>query len=126
MEKIELWHLVLLLLFFFGACGATGKLLLSQFQRHLDDRFRAQDEIRATQQKQLDTRLESIDSSARAEAGKWQQVERDLLTLRAELPVHYVRREDYIRGQSIIEAKLDTLASKMENVQLRLPLGKPQ
>ena len=35
----------------------------------------------------------------------------------AELPVQYVRREDYIRGQTVIEAKLDALYNKLEVVQ---------
>ena len=39
--------------------------------------------------------------------------------LKAELPVAYVRRDDYIRGQSVLEAKLDGLATKIENAQLR-------
>ena len=33
------------------------------------------------------------------------------------------RREDYIRGQSVIESKLDGLALKIENVQLRAVKG---
>jgi len=37
-----------------------------------------------------------------------------LLRLRAELPLDYVRREDWIRNQTVIEAKLDGLATKLE------------
>lgn len=101
---IELWHLVLLLLAFFGACGGVVKLLL----KHLDENHR-----------QLQTRLDGLEKNHRDEAGQWQRMERDLLTLRAELPLQYVRREDYIRGQSILEAKLDGLATKIENALLR-------
>ncbi|MDF6001947.1 hypothetical protein P4050_30630 [Pseudomonas aeruginosa] len=36
------------------------------------------------------------------------------MSLKAELPIQYVRREDYIRGQSVIEAKLDGLAVKLK------------
>ena len=39
------------------------------------------------------------------------------------MPLHYVRREDYIRGQSVIEAKLDALGSKLEAAQLRAAAG---
>lgn len=67
----------------------------------------------------LITRLDAIEQAARAEAGQWQQMERELLLLKADLPLHYVRREDYIRGQSVIESKLDALASKWEISQLR-------
>lgn len=46
-------------------------------------------------------------------------MERELLRFQAEMPLQYVRREDYIRGQSVIEAKLDGLGTKLENAQLR-------
>ena len=42
------------------------------------------------------------------------EAEKDLLRLRAELPLDYVRREDWIRNQTVIEAKLDGLATKLE------------
>ncbi|PAV10996.1 hypothetical protein CBG25_00930 [Arsenophonus sp. ENCA] len=44
-------------------------------------------------------------------------LEREFLTFKAELPIQYVRREDYVRGQTVIEAKLDALYSKLEAVQ---------
>lgn len=47
------------------------------------------------------------------------KVERDLMTLKAELPEKYVRREDYIRGQTVIEAKLDAISSEVKLVQIQ-------
>ncbi len=49
----------------------------------------------------------------------WKHLERELLELRADLPLHYVRREDYVRGQAVIEAKLDSLYNKLDAVALR-------
>ncbi|MBJ3229777.1 hypothetical protein JGB83_23460, partial [Salmonella enterica subsp. enterica serovar Stanley] len=43
--------------------------------------------------------------------------EREFLEFRADLPLHYVRREDYLRGQAVLEAKLDALYSKIELIQ---------
>ena len=106
--QVEFWSLVLLLLAFFAACGGAGKLLLRQVQRSMDQQFSS-----------LSRRLESIELENREEASQWQRVERELLRFQAELPMNYVRRDDYIRGQSILEAKLDGLAGKIENVQLR-------
>lgn len=106
--EMQFWQLVLLLLSFFGACAGAGKLLLAQTQRHLDERFKG-----------VATRLDSIEATNREEANQWQRVERELMSLKADLPLQYVRREDYIRGQSVIEAKLDGLAVKIENTQLR-------
>lgn len=117
--QIELWHMLTLLLAFFAACGATGKLLLTQFQKHMDQRFSDQEAARSEFHGQLQSRLQGIEKTAKEEANEWKRVERELLDLKADLPQHYVRREDYIRGQSVIESKLDALYNKMENVQLR-------
>ena len=42
------------------------------------------------------------------------------LAEKMDLPLQYVRREDYIRNQTVIEAKLDAVASKLETAQLRV------
>lgn len=68
---------------------------------------------------QISKDIKRIEEQGRAEANGWKQVERDLMELRAELPLQYVRREDYVRGQSVIEAKLDALYNKLEVAQLR-------
>jgi hypothetical protein len=52
--------------------------------------------------------------SARTEASKaLSELERDLLKLRAELPVDYVRREDWIRFSNTLEAKLDAMRAEV-------------
>lgn len=43
----------------------------------------------------------------------------DFIGLRAELPLVYVRREDYIRNQTVIETKLDAIAEKLHTVEIR-------
>ena len=120
---LDLWQVISLAVSFFGASAAAGKLLLSQTQRHLDTRFTAQETARAANHDQVSRRLDSMEEAARSEMGNWQRIERDLLKLQADMPLHYVRREDYIRGQSVIESKLDGLALKIENVQLRAVKG---
>lgn len=116
MVSIDLWVLLTsfvgCLAAFFTACAGAGRLLLGQFQKHMDARFVV-----------IDEKLASIDAANKEEAVQWKQVERDLMALKADLPLNYVRREDYTRGQSIIEAKLDGLASKIEAAQLRGMLG---
>lgn len=117
---LDLWHVISLAVSFFGASAAAGKLLLSQTQKHLDERFNSQEAARAANHDQVSRRLDSMEASAREEMGNWQRIERDLLKLQADMPIHYVRREDYIRGQSVIEAKLDALGNKLELAQLRV------
>jgi hypothetical protein len=121
--QLELWHLITLAITVLGAFAGIGKTLATQTLRYLDDRSLAQDEARRLNHEALQTRLIAIEATARDEAGQWQRVEREILQLKAELPLSYVRREDYIRGQSVIEAKLDGLAAKVENAQLRGVLG---
>lgn len=94
-EPIYVIWMAGLLLAFLGAITGIGRWLLAQFQRRIDDRF----------------------SLLAEDTKQWRAIERDLLMLRAELPQHYVRREDYIRGQSVLEAKMDSLFSKMEAVR---------
>ena len=117
--QLELWHLITLLIMFLGASATAGKLLLTQTQRHLDDRFTAQEIARAANHEQVSRRLDRMEAAAREESGNWARIERDLLAMKADLPLHYVRREDYIRGQSLIEAKLDALGNKLDVMQLR-------
>ncbi|GHU04230.1 membrane protein [Alphaproteobacteria bacterium] len=103
MIEVEIWQLVGLLLSFFGFLFGAGKILLAQIDKRLDLRF----------------------SALEAAGGEWRRLERDWLEFKADMPIQYVRREDYVRGQSIIEAKLDALALKFENVQLRRRAGDP-
>lgn len=121
--QVEFWvlltFLVGLLLSFLGAAFAMGRILLSQFEKRLDVRFAAQESARQLHSEHWDARFAALEKGAHEEAGQWRRVERDLMGLKAELPLHYVRREDYIRGQSVIEAKLDGLAARFENVVLR-------
>jgi hypothetical protein len=48
------------------------------------------------------------------------KLEREFLEFKATLPEKYVARPDYIRGQSVLEAKQDALFSKMETVRLEI------
>lgn len=117
--QIEFTWLVGLLLTFFGAAAGVGKLLLGQHQRHQDRRNADLENAVKSLQGSLSRRLESIESSTREESARIHALERELLQHKAEMPLHYVRREDYIRGQSVIEAKLDGLALRIENQSLK-------
>jgi hypothetical protein len=94
---LELWHVISLALGLAGAFTGLGKLLLLQFQRQMDERFGTLSE----------------------ESKGWRETDRSILELRAELAERYVRREDYIRGQTVIEAKLDAISSELKNVQIQ-------
>lgn len=102
MLQIEFWQLVgfgfTLLSGFFAIIVGAGKMISGQFEKRLDARF------------------ENLESARRKEVDLVARLEREMLEMKAELPTQYVRREDYVRGQSVVEAKLDALASKLESV----------
>ncbi len=123
MVTVEFWQLVSLLLGFFGCVGAFGKLLLVQFERRQNERFGAIEKVHEASQTALRQVIQEYAGKAQRNAEALSELERSFLRFQADLPVNYVRREDYVRGQSVIEAKLDALYSKLEVVQMREKQG---
>lgn len=103
--QIDFWQLVgfagTLLTGFATIIVGAGRVIARQFESRINERF-------DTLQKDREREAQGISS-----------LERKFLQLQADLPLHYVRREDYVRGQTVVEAKLDALASKLETAQLR-------
>ncbi len=97
-----------LIVFFLGALWLFGQIIVRQFKSGLDERFAS-----------LDQKRETGAQAIRDLGGQMQSLERDFLSFRAELPLQYVRREDYVRNQTVIEAKLDGLALRFENLMLK-------
>ncbi|WP_264765804.1 hypothetical protein [Moraxella catarrhalis] len=91
MEKtfisIDFWQLVGFLLSFLGVCWGFGKMLLAQFQAQQDERQKAQDRL----------------------GEKVEVLENLFAEQKAVLPEKYVLREDYIRNQAVLEAKMDSI-----------------
>jgi hypothetical protein len=104
--------IVMLLLAVFGGFWTLTKLLMTQTLKQLDARFLSQDTARTKAQEHWESRFSQIEALARSN-------ERDLLVMRGDLPNQYLRREDYIRGQSTIEAKLDAIATELKLVQIK-------
>jgi type II secretory pathway component PulJ len=80
-----------------GAFWALLTLLFKQFENNITRQFVALEE----------------------DAKEWARLEREFLVFQRDLPLNYVRREDYVRNQSVIESKLDALAVRLENWQLK-------
>lgn len=107
-----------------AACGGIwtlGKSIANLHQlgmrRELQEQFRLQEVTAKARAQHVDTQLYAMDAALKADASQWQRVERELLNLKADMPLHYVRREDYIRGQSVLEAKQDALYNRIELLQ---------
>ena len=103
--QIDLWAFITfgagLLVSFIGAGLAIARHFAASFERAIA------------------ARLALTEESTKAEAERLRQMEKEFYTLKAEIPREYVRREDYIRGQSVVEAKIDALALKIENLLLK-------
>lgn len=99
---ISLGQLITIVIFLAGAFAGLGKLLLMQHGRQME---------RALQEIKDDAKLA-------------RQLEIRFLQHLADLPVHYLRREDYVRGQTVIEAKLDAIAGELKMVQIKVQGGK--
>ncbi|MCC7484555.1 MAG: hypothetical protein IT529_06155 [Burkholderiales bacterium] len=91
---------------------ALLKVFARQYERNLDERFETQERRRQEARAAYETRFDRLETADR-------QHERSILELRAELPERYVRREDWVRSQSVIEAKIDALALRLENAILK-------
>ena len=113
---LELWHLVTLLVSllvsFFTFAFGFSKVLLRQIEKSQDSRYAAQEEMRKESTKHWDQEFGAIKSAAAA-------TDRSLMALKLHVSENYVRREDHVRSQTVIEAKLDALASKFESLLLR-------
>lgn len=123
MVQVEMWalltFLVGLLVTFMAAVFGFAKVLGGQIDKRLDEKFKAQEEAREAGARSLREHIDRhIDQGDRT-AVQVGNLERDFLKWQAELPIHYVRREDYVRGQTVIEAKLDALYNKLEVVQIK-------
>lgn len=97
--QVEFWQLAGFLLSFLGFVGGIARWMFSK----AEDRQAA--------------RFTSLERALQQSASNWGELEKEFMRFRAELPLNYVRREDYIRGQTVIEAKLDALYNKLEVVQ---------
>lgn len=102
--QLDTWQVILFCIALVGGFAGLVKILFMQFDKGLDKRFEA-----------MGRRLDGIETDAK----EWLRLERELYQLKADMPLHYVRREDYVRGQTVIEAKLDAVATKIENIQLK-------
>jgi hypothetical protein len=112
MLQIDPWQLILAVAGLISAFATMvwlfGTILVRQFKSQLDQRFSTiQDDISQRAQEETDV------------ARQIRNFEREFLLFQRDMPVQYVRREDYIRGQSVIEAKLDAIYSKFESVMMR-------
>lgn len=101
--QLELWHVISLIVMLISGFFAVGKLGMSAQLRQIEAGFAAQN-----------ARLEKIEQASREDANNWQRAERELLLLKAELPLNYVRRDDFVQAIGGISTRIDNFALRME------------
>lgn len=117
--QMEFWQLLTLLLAFFGFVAGSAKVLFSQIDRRLDERFAALEAARQMADSAMQSTLNRHAEEEQKVVTRLQALDRDFMQWKAELPLQYVRREDYVRGQTVLEAKMDALYNKLEVVQMK-------
>lgn len=103
---------VAVILAMIGGYWALAKMVVAQFNAGLDIRFEAMDRARLEGRKAFEERFRQLEA-------KTKELDSDVRRILIELPREYVRQQDYVRNQTVIEAKIDGLALKMENNWLK-------
>lgn len=88
-----------LLAAFLTLLGVMLRMLLSQLSRRID------------------ARLAGIENAQQAERSGVEELQKKVEAISSRLPLEYVRREDWIRFSSSIDAKLDHLADLFNRSQ---------
>jgi hypothetical protein len=105
--QLEFYQFAMLLITVLGAVIGSVKVIWSRIEKNLDQNFNT-----------IERQLSDVAKQAADGQKEVRALELKFLEFKAELPRVYVAREDYIRGQTVIEAKLDAVAAKLENVQI--------
>ena len=88
-----------------GMLIGFGKMLLSQFESKLNEKFKFSEDKYTQLQKDIQSAKE------RAEAARSIVIE-----LKTDLPNEYQRREDAIRSEAVNAARFDAINSKLDEV----------
>ena len=108
---MDLYQWIMILIAMISTVIATIKILWGRIETNLNNNFQV-----------MQNRLEDVAKQSAQNHDDIRDLERKFYKFQIDLPHVYVAREDYIRGQTVIEAKLDALALKIasKNVPAKL------
>ncbi len=136
--SVGITEIILAITAWVGGGWGLVRMIVAQFDKRLDERFTALEVARADSRAQMNFRLDerfAMLEKARSEGrSQFEQnfarmeeqqhrLERDMLELKADLPINYMRREDHIRFETTINAKLDAVMSRLDLVAERQQKG---
>ncbi len=122
----NLSHLILALVALVSGVWAAAKYIamlqeraVLQGQEFFTQQFASHEKAEFDFHARLSLRLDSIEALHREDMAQWQRVERELLMLKADMPLNYVRRDDYVQAIASILVKLDSATLRHENLLLK-------
>ena len=118
--ELSIWHVITLLVGFATFIIGFGLILLKQTEHHLAERFENAESARVATQKHIEQILESFAVNNSQTLEELRRLERELNAVKVSLGREYVRREDWVRFAVSIDAKLDALRTRIDQ------LGVPQ
>lgn len=86
--QVDFWHLVGMLLSFIGVLATFGKILLGQIDKRID-----------------------------VQSERFDKLEKDFIEHKTKMPLEYQRREDAIRFETVLNAKLDSISNLIEKLR---------
>ncbi|MDO5625025.1 MAG: hypothetical protein Q4G71_10075 [Pseudomonadota bacterium] len=115
--------------FFLGTVAGFGRLLLHQFEKHMDERAQRQRELMQGLEERLenrlsnqdasrDQRLKSLEDLQRQETGRLTQLHTDFNSMAQMMPIRFVQRDDWIRFASQIDHKIDRLGELVTRLSM--------
>ncbi|MBK0062400.1 MULTISPECIES: hypothetical protein [unclassified Acinetobacter] len=116
---LEPYQVFLVLATIIGAVFTMVKLLGSQINANLQQSFVSTNEKIEQLSKQTNEKIDLVSKQNEKSQTELRDLERKFFQFEIDLPKNYVLRNDYIRGQTVIDAKLDAIASKLETVQIQ-------
>lgn len=116
----ELWQIITIVISALALCiGATWKIgmtLIGRLEENISEKFNSinqkfdlQEEIRAESMKHWDLRFDMLEQDSR-------EVKSDLQNFKVKVAEDYWRREDAVRQEVVIHAKVDALASEFRRL----------
>lgn len=111
--QLETYQWIIVLTTMISTVVATIKILWARIEVNLQSNF-----------KSMQDKLNEVASQSAQSQNEIRDLERKMFQFQIDLPHAYVARDDYIRGQTVIEAKLDAVAQKLENVQIKQGMQK--
>ncbi|NOT66715.1 MAG: hypothetical protein HOP06_11980 [Methylotenera sp.] len=100
-----------------GAAWVLVNIIVQQFTTGLNTRFQSQDTARLEREKVLDERFRGLEKAIKSEGDGWRVVEKDLSDHKMRMPLEYQRREDAIRFETVLNAKLDGIHNLIERLR---------